>query len=203
MEKKLGEREIYIPFAAAAKITRLSEKRIRNWLDNAHVRLDADERRLDTSKHRRFSRLDLIRLALVGRLTALGFSAERASKFIETQILYAAIRTDEEAEKTMPRVPFDYDDYAMRIVDSHDEDNILDALRGKSVTMFYDGHYEPGEPDSAETFMTFLHRKHEDLQHPKAMGGGQLEKELDTRIVVKVWLIAKELNEELESAGLI
>lgn len=90
MTNETNNRDLFIPFSATAKAAEISQKRIRNWLDNQNVYLDADEWRTDPGKHRRFSRLDVARLGLVARLTTLGFSAERASYFVERE-MYGAL----------------------------------------------------------------------------------------------------------------
>lgn len=79
----LADKEFYIPFAAAVFAVGISQKRVRNWLDNKSIYLDANEQRIEDGKHRRFSELDVIRLGLIARLTQIGFSAEEASEFIE------------------------------------------------------------------------------------------------------------------------
>lgn len=124
MTKESGKRDTYIPFAAAAKITRLSEKRIRNWLDNQDVYLDAEEFRSDPAKHRRFSRLDIARLGLVGRLTTLGFSAERASWTVEYHCLIDALylkgaRKEEEIIAEVKRKKYDVPEFAYNLLLRH------------------------------------------------------------------------------------
>ena len=59
MAKIPHDPELYIPFAVAAEAVGISPKRIRNWLDNRNVYLDANEKRADARKHRRFSELDV------------------------------------------------------------------------------------------------------------------------------------------------
>ncbi len=83
MAKMPHDPELYIPFAVAAASVGISPKRIRNWLDNRNVYLDANEKRADARKHRRFSELDVVRMGIVARLTHVGFSAEHASELVE------------------------------------------------------------------------------------------------------------------------
>jgi len=203
MTGKAGEREIYIPFAAAAQITHLSEKRIRNWLDNGHVRLDADDRRPDASKHRRFSRLDLVRLALVGRLTGLGFSAERASLLIEDQVHVHALITKQErkgrrkivlpSSDKVRQQGFDPHAYYAEIIAGTDEDEILDALRDQVMTIyFYEGNL--AETDQESEFSVFTHDQHKD---PPEWGTKP-----DTSVRIEVWRILQTINERLEGMDL-
>jgi hypothetical protein len=62
------------------------KKQIRNWIDARVVNFDADAARgevMGRVPHRRFSELDVIRIALVERLNAFGFKTEESSDAVE------------------------------------------------------------------------------------------------------------------------
>jgi hypothetical protein len=69
----------YLPFGTAAHASGEKETRLRNWIDRGYITFDADRER---EGHRRFSELDVIRMALVGRL-ANWLDAEEAIYWIE------------------------------------------------------------------------------------------------------------------------
>jgi DNA-binding transcriptional MerR regulator len=179
MKKESGERETYIPFAAAAQITHLSEKRIRNWLDNGHVRLDADDNRPDASKHRRFSPFDLVRLALVGRLTGIGLSAHRASLLIEDHIQIQALMAKKRGQ-------------------------LFDFLSKKSITVYF-YEYDLAENDEEPRLNLWLHSNTEDPFIPKDQDGKEVWGKIrpDTRAVIEVWRIVNEINKRLQEADLL
>jgi hypothetical protein len=85
---RLGEsREgCYLPFGAAAHASGEKETRLRNWIDRGYLTFDADHER---EGHRRFSELDVIRMALVGRL-ANWLDAEEAVGWVEHVFEYIA-----------------------------------------------------------------------------------------------------------------
>jgi DNA-binding transcriptional MerR regulator len=123
--------ETYIPFATAAFAAGISEKRARNWLDRDLIFLDANEQR-DESRHRRFSELDCVRLALVARLTLFGFSAEEASKILE-DVFHKIPLSAEYPGKTKPSY----------------EEALLGALSTLSMTFYY---RDEGEGVSSYTY---------------------------------------------------
>jgi DNA-binding transcriptional MerR regulator len=77
----------YIPFSAAAYCAEVDEKRIRNWMDRKSIRLDANAKRVK-GRYRRFSELDVIRLAIISRLSKFGLTADEASHSVEEVFRY-------------------------------------------------------------------------------------------------------------------
>lgn len=74
-----------ITFAHAARAAGLTEKTLRNWLDRGQVILTGDEER-EGASWRRFSLLDVVRLACVGRLASYGFSVRDAAVMVDDLI---------------------------------------------------------------------------------------------------------------------
>jgi hypothetical protein len=82
MKTKLADRNLYIPFSLAAHALGIRKTRLINWFIRDSVHLDADRDRA-YGFHRRLSRLDLVRLGFVARLTTLGITAYQASEAFE------------------------------------------------------------------------------------------------------------------------
>lgn len=72
-------------FAEVIYAANISAKRLRNWLDRGLITLSAEDREAE-GKHRRFSFLDAVRIAVVASLTNYGLSAENASELVEQTI---------------------------------------------------------------------------------------------------------------------
>jgi hypothetical protein len=61
-----------------------SEKRVRHWLDRRQITLDANEK--DYGKHRRFTFLDVVKLATIAKLLRFGMTVERADRLVSQVI---------------------------------------------------------------------------------------------------------------------
>lgn len=73
-----------VPFKLAIFATGLPPYQVRNWILRKLITLDANNKQC--SRHRRFSYRDLVRLAVISRLTRFGFTAKEASDLIERDI---------------------------------------------------------------------------------------------------------------------
>ena len=70
-----------VTFGNAARAAGLPEKTLRNWLDRGQVLLEGDDER-EGGNWRRFSVLDVIRLAIIGRLVAYGLTVTMAYELV-------------------------------------------------------------------------------------------------------------------------
>lgn len=87
------ERDPGCPFGLTARLAKINELRFRTWLDDSLIHLDADKQRGGPSKHRRFSELDVIRIAIVSRLVPYGFTVKEASDLVER--IFKDIKADD------------------------------------------------------------------------------------------------------------
>lgn len=69
-----------ITFGFAAKAAGISEATLRNWLDRGQVWLEGDDER-EEGAWRRFALVDVVRLAIVGRLVGYGLTVEQAAEY--------------------------------------------------------------------------------------------------------------------------
>ena len=76
-------REPQYPFNSVTKITDVKMRQLRNWLERGAIKLDANDKRKN-GKHRRFSEMDMFRIALISSLVSMGFSHIRASEIAES-----------------------------------------------------------------------------------------------------------------------
>jgi hypothetical protein len=131
MKKQPIDRVLRIPFGLAAEAAGIPQTRFRNWLLRHVVHLDADQWRGDAA-HRRLSRLDVARLGLVARLGVAGLTIDAASKV---------------AEYVLQRIasPLEYRaiDHAAMVLNKTPEPEILDRLRGATLTLFVTSKNRP------------------------------------------------------------
>src|SRR5262245_6693088 len=80
MKKKDSVVENGFSLSDAAIAAGVEPTRLKNWLDRSQVRLDGE--RPEVGKHRRFSFVDVVRIAVVGRLTRFGIKVERADALV-------------------------------------------------------------------------------------------------------------------------
>ena len=73
--------EIGVSLSRAAALADVHWVQIRNWLDRDQIILDADKKR--KGQHRRFGFLDILRIAVMGRLTRYGIPAEQAGLIVQ------------------------------------------------------------------------------------------------------------------------
>ena len=90
-----------ITFGIAARAAGLSEKALRNWLDKGQVGLEFDRDR-EGASWRRFSILDVMRLAVIGALVRYGLRVQVAVSLVDTEMA-AALRALATYRKTPPR----------------------------------------------------------------------------------------------------
>jgi MerR HTH family regulatory protein len=126
MTKQIADRKRYIPFSLAAQTVGIPETRLRNWLLRDQVYLDADELRPNTTIHRRFSRLDVLRLGLIAILTDLGYNPKRASEIVEGAI-YKALWDRNRAE-LFPNPDHGSEFYRASVVRNTPESEIIKRL---------------------------------------------------------------------------
>lgn len=70
-----------ITFTLAARAAGVTEKQLRNWLDKAQVPLQGDDERSE-GQWRRFSLIDVVRLAVVGSLVRYGIPIVTAADLV-------------------------------------------------------------------------------------------------------------------------
>lgn len=77
--------KIGITFSDAAKAANVTDRQLRNWLDRQQFRPLGDDGRED-GRWRRFAPVDVVRLAVFGRLVANGCTAAEAGDIISIYI---------------------------------------------------------------------------------------------------------------------
>ena len=121
-----------IPFWLALHAVEITEFRLRNWLILRSVYFDADKLRQE-GIHRKFTRLDLVRMGVVLRLTnlgrrhgATGFSPRLVSVNFENLLAQWVLqKPDSPKEDPVLNTP---------------EPEILNLLCGSALTIFYINH---------------------------------------------------------------
>jgi hypothetical protein len=74
-----------ITFSRAAVAAGLTEKTLRGWLDRGQVILEGDAER-EEGAWRRFSILDVVRLAIIGRVVRYGFEVRTAYEIVASTV---------------------------------------------------------------------------------------------------------------------
>ena len=74
-----------ITFGHAARAAGIAEKQLRNWLDKGQVLLQGEDERVD-GQWRRFSFIDVIRLAVIGTLVRYGVRVSMAADIIRDNV---------------------------------------------------------------------------------------------------------------------
>src|SRR5512147_1616517 len=74
-----------ITFSLAAHAAGITEKALRNWLDKGQVWLEGDDDR-EQGQWRRFSLMDVVRLAVIGSLVRYGIGVPAAAEIIATNV---------------------------------------------------------------------------------------------------------------------
>jgi len=77
----MDSREQRFSLANAAYAAGVDWTRLKNWLDRGLITLDGAMP--DPGKHRRFSFIDILRIAFIGRLCRFGVGPEEASMIVE------------------------------------------------------------------------------------------------------------------------
>lgn len=70
-----------------ARIADLEQKRVEHWLDRENIYLDGIAFRPAENKHRRFSRLDLVRAAVIGRLNDYGITPVKVASGLAEEVV--------------------------------------------------------------------------------------------------------------------
>ena len=165
-----------LPLLLVVRAVGISKTRLHNWLIRQSVHLDAHDKRSE-EKHRRYSRLDLVRLGFVAQLTAFGIPARQASECFEDLLkgrydMRSRTRRDSEAK-------------------------LLEFLRGSTmainalhtgsegcfgwpeVILITDGlrfgkqKKNPRIPAECDTTIVDGHRRHDEKAGPAAQGSNQ------------------------------
>ena len=74
-----------VTFRHAARAAGVTEKTLRNWLDRGQVILSGDDDR-EEGTWRRFSILDVVRLAIIGRISAYGLAVRDAAEIVSDMV---------------------------------------------------------------------------------------------------------------------
>jgi DNA-binding transcriptional MerR regulator len=205
MTKETIDQEIKIPFSAAIEAAGISQMRLRHWLQRGQLRhLDAVRDQPDPGKHRRFSRLDIVRLALVARLVSLGYSADRASELTERTLKDAVRRKHQEYSsdvllsddltkgqfrEIMRRLESEPVLYALPNVT---ESMVLDSLRDAVMTIYIDERtWGADESDDDRLRYSSLYVYDKGKKDP-----GEQRGDSDTRTVIDVWRIMTALKDK-------
>lgn len=69
-------------FGEAIELASVNIMQVRNWIWHGGIYFDGNQRS-SKRKHRRFSAMDIFRMAMISKMTQYGFSHQRASVIIE------------------------------------------------------------------------------------------------------------------------
>jgi hypothetical protein len=182
IERQPFSRNLCIPYELAVHVAGLSKTQVRNWLIRDQIYLDANEGR-EEATHRRFSRLDTVRLGLVARLTSLGYTTKLASAIVETTI-YDRILASGILETAIRDLHAADGDLSRALVLKTPESEILKLLSRAAITLWPEQHEPADESDEPLFWAT------------------NMKPESDTQIVINIGLMMKKQNErfrEMES----